>query len=299
MRLDERARRCSERDGWRQRLLFDEAVACQLTEGDLVHLEDLVLLDGCVRVGPATVPLAQAHYVLRTWRHALQCDAVDLLRAERPGTPMLLIEATHEDVPRPRRKLETLPPEVEVVMLDGERRDAWRHALDMTVDLPPLLAAAVAWDAWLSLLPEAGGAWRAPLLAALVLKTRGATADYLLPIDTGRRFAAYRRHSDQSWQQRVAGFLTWLETAVHKADNELDRRVLAGKQLRQKISRRRAHSRLPALIWLFQSCPLVTVSMAARVLGCSHQAIEQMLPLLGSTVQEVTGRKRFRAWSVP
>jgi len=41
------------------------------------------------------------------------------------------------------------------------------------------------------------------------------------------------------------------------------------------------------------------VPLAARHLGCSAQAIEKMLPLLGSLPREVTDRARFRAWTVP
>ena len=64
----------------------------------------------------------------------------------------------------------------------------WRRVLEETKRLPPLLAAAIAWDAWLMLEPDQRGAWRAPLIAALVLKARAKTRHVLLPLDTGRRF---------------------------------------------------------------------------------------------------------------
>jgi hypothetical protein len=51
--LDERARSSALREGWQARLLYGEACASRLAEGELVHLEDLVLLDnGAQRRGP-------------------------------------------------------------------------------------------------------------------------------------------------------------------------------------------------------------------------------------------------------
>lgn len=49
---------------------------------------------------------------------------------------------------------------------------------------------------------------------------------------------------------------------------------------------------------MFLSRPLVTIPMAADHLEISHQAVERLLPKLGSTPRELTGRKRFRAWAV-
>lgn len=292
VRLDERAKRSPVRDGWRERLLFGEACACQLTEGDLVHLEDLVLLDGNVRIGAASVPLAHTLHILHTWRCALANDAIDLLGSHRPGE----VDPAAADVATAKFLIEDAAPATSLI--DIARRDAWRHVVRTTAAQPPLIAAAVAWDAWLTLLPEPSAAWRAPLLAALILKARGSTGEFLLPIDTGRRFAPYRRQAGESFEQRLIGFLSWTETAATLAGKELHKLVLAGSLLRRRVKSRRRQSRLPALVTLLLSRPLVSVSLAAKALGCSHQAIEQMLPLLGSTPREVTGRKRFRAWAV-
>jgi hypothetical protein len=38
--------------------------------------------------------------------------------------------------------------------------------------------------------------------------------------------------------------------------------------------------------------------MAAKALACSPQAVRQMLGMLGSLPREMTGRKRYRVWSV-
>ncbi len=161
-----------------------------------------------------------------------------------------------------------------------------------------MLAAAIAWDAWLVLEPDQRGAWRASLIAALVLKARAKTRHLLLPIDHGRRFASYRRHPNHGFAQRIAGFLAWAQTGADKGLKELGTLMIAADMLRARAAHRRRNSRLPALAELLLSRPLVSVPMAAKALKCSNQAIEKMLPLLGSVPRELTGRSRYRAWGI-
>ncbi len=290
VRLDERVRRSPLGNGWNERMLFAEACACQLTEGDLVHLEDLVLLDSHTYKGPGSIPLSSTLHVLQTWRAAHRSDAVSLLRAPTPG----IGQATSELVDHAGK----------TNAVDGDiagraqRLASWRRVLRASGKHPPLLAAAIAWDAWMMLEPERHGAWRAPLLAALTMKARGMTTSLLLPIDAGRRHAEYRRHHAHSFTARVIGFLSWTEMAAGQGMKVLDRLVLAEEQLRLRLGRSRRNSHLPQLADLFLSRPLVTVPMAAAHLGISHQAIERLLPQLGSVPREMTGRKRFRAWAV-
>jgi hypothetical protein len=288
-RLDERARTSPLREGWQARLLYGEACASRLAEGELVHLEDLVLLDNGALMGGITPDLSSAWHVLGVWRKAAKLDAAELLRAERPGEIAAVAAAPAGDAP---------DYFFEADWNGAERLEAWRRVLRETRDLPALVAAALAWDAWLVLEPEQRSAWRGPLIAALVMKVRGKTRHLLLPIDTGRRFAAYRRHPNHDLAARVAGFLDWVSTASERANKELDRLVLAEELLRTRLQGRRRNSRLPALVDLLLSKPLVSVPMAAKALKCSNQAVEAMLQQLGSTPRELTGRGRYRAWGI-
>ncbi|MBY0456905.1 MAG: DUF1612 domain-containing protein, partial [Gemmataceae bacterium] len=63
-----------------------------------------------------------------------------------------------------------LAPEIDI-----ELREKWRRVLRASQQLTPVLAAAIVWDCWMHLVPEAASGWRATLLAALVLRAMGTT----------------------------------------------------------------------------------------------------------------------------
>lgn len=301
VRLDEQVGRSSIGRAWAERILFAEACACQLGQGNLVDVAELVLLDGGVRRQPGYPELVDTHHMFRAWRGALDVGAVDLLRAHRPG---LADDARFEPFPVFRRPVqltgamkENDPSEFHAI--DSDRRDTWRRVWRGSQKLTPVLAAALVWDCWMTANPEPGAQWRATLLAALVLRAMGTTSIMLLPIDLGWRAARYRVGAGHSRHQRLMGFVSWLEAAAGECRKDLASLNGVYAQLRSRLRGCRRQSRLPALARLFVSLPLVTVPLAARHLGCSPQAINKMLPLLGSVPREVTERDRFRAWTVP
>ena len=83
------------------------------------------------------------------------------------------------------------------------------------------------------------------------------------------------------------------------AGTELSNLAVSQSGFVVKLKRRRKHSRLPVLVQLLCARPVVSVAMAAKALGCSHQAVEQMFSFLAPTARELTGRKRFRVWTAP
>jgi hypothetical protein len=95
------------------------------------------------------------------------------------------------------------------------------------------------------------------------------------------------------------GIISWIEAAARQAQKDLANLGLAYMHLRGTMRARRRHSRLPALAKLFMALPVVTVPLAARHLGCSPQAVEKMIPMLGPTVRLISEGPRFRAWTVP
>jgi hypothetical protein len=67
-RLDERLATSPIRQGWIARTHFTDACATLWLEGELVHLDDLVLHDAGMDIRAPTVELTRAHAVLRTRR---------------------------------------------------------------------------------------------------------------------------------------------------------------------------------------------------------------------------------------
>jgi hypothetical protein len=67
-RLDERLSRSAIRDGWIARTHFGEACAALWLDGELIHLEDLVLHDAGMDVRAPTRELIRAHAILRARR---------------------------------------------------------------------------------------------------------------------------------------------------------------------------------------------------------------------------------------
>ena len=67
-RLDERLAKSPIRDGWVARTHYTDAAACLWLDGELVHLEDLVLHDAHMDIRAPTHELTRAHAVLRTRR---------------------------------------------------------------------------------------------------------------------------------------------------------------------------------------------------------------------------------------
>jgi hypothetical protein len=287
-RLDERARTAPFREGWAERLLYGEACACELARGSLVHLEDLVLLDAGAPARMVTPDDSAALHTLKLSRRALRGDANELLQAPRPGEEATALPAVAEG------------PEY---FFDADRQEearieAWRRVLRESRRYPAVIASFLVWDAWLHLDPEQRGGWRAPLLAALVLKGRGKTRHFLLPLDTGQRHSPAMLLPRQSLGARMAVFLDWASTAAEQAAKELDKLAMAERLLQAPLRGRRKNSRLPQLVALLLARPVISVPMAAKALKVSNQAVDAMMKALGSVPRELSGRGRYRVWGI-
>jgi HTH DNA binding domain len=78
-----------------------------------------------------------------------------------------------------------------------------------------------------------------------------------------------------------------------------DRLILARELMGQVTRTCRSSSRLPQLVELFLSRPLVTVPLAAKLLKVTPKAVDLMLAQLGGALpRELTGRARYRAWGI-
>ncbi|MFG1404252.1 RHE_PE00001 family protein [Xanthobacter sediminis] len=73
-RLDERLAKSPIREGWISRTHFTDACASLWLEGELIHLDDLVLHDARMDIRAPTHELTRAHAVLRTRRRIAAAD---------------------------------------------------------------------------------------------------------------------------------------------------------------------------------------------------------------------------------
>ena len=165
-RFDERLRTSPIRDGVIARLDFADACACLWVAGEFVTPEDLVLHDAERDLRMPSHALTQAHTVLRTRRRiarqspdwALRSPGLANLRgsAERGGEAVTLTTASS---PPAARDPLVFDPDWD----EDTRLTDWQQTLAAHQNLPPVLAAALAWDAWESNRPAATPALARPL----------------------------------------------------------------------------------------------------------------------------------------
>jgi hypothetical protein len=206
---------------------------------------------------------------------------------------------------RPIERIQPAPPKRDDSGLvydedwdDQARLAEWRERLGRSQNLPPLMAASVALDAWEEIEPLQRSAWLGSLLAAALLRSRGKTRHHLTALHSGFRQAKFRRVGGDDLETRLIAFACAIE-AMAKADSkELDRLTLARELLLRKCKGRRTNSRMPQLVELCLASPVVTVPLAAKELRVSQQAATTMIDELSSNLRELTGRGRYRAWAV-
>jgi hypothetical protein len=84
-----------------------------------------------------------------------------------------------------------------------------------------------------------------------------------------------------------------VEEALEIANKDLERLILARKLMARVTARTRSNSKVPELVDLFLSRPLVTVPLGAKLLKVTPKAVDLMLQQLGGALsRELTGRTR-------
>lgn len=178
------------------------------------------------------------------------------------------------------------------------RLSEWRKGVEETRTLPPLMAAGLAFEAWQTIEPLQHRGWLGPLLVSTLLRSRGKTRHHLVALHAGLRLAKYRRARQHDLASRLTTFAQAIEATAVMELKEVDRLTLARELLLRKCKGRRGNSKLPRLVELCLSSPIVSVPLAAKELGISQQAATTMIDELSSNLRELTGRGRYRAWAV-
>lgn len=323
VRLDERmGRNDALANGAQSRAHFREACAALWLDGELVHLEDLVLHDAFMDVRAPSTELIRAAGILRARRTIgrqgagwpLTPAGIAILRGKKAASPL-----PHNDdgstehseidalIERSNQTLETVNQNSLVKLgyfIDEDwdedgRLSEWLSVIQATEELPPLLAGAFAWDAWIAIEPLQRLDYLGLQIVAGLLRARGKTRYHLATLNWGLRAAEYRRSRRLDLTGRLSTFLRAVRAGAEAGLKDLMQLSQARRQMDIKLKGIRSNSKLPDLVDLFMSTPLVTVPVAAKTLKVSPQAVESMLKALGPALpREVTGRARYRAWGV-
>jgi hypothetical protein len=374
-RLDERVAKSSVRDGFVARCHFADAVAALWLDGELVHVEDLVLHDAHMDIRAPTHELTRAHAVLRARRRIFahkpdwalsrsglmvlrgregqgggngasaatasdgatgavaaaagpdtgdggladeteQADAlaqeiaeIDALLARSSrllaGEKLAPRAASDPDVCAAGQGADTpetasfddLGPLIRDLDWDEDQRLAdWLAVLDAVQNMPAVLAAAIAWEAWQDIEPLQRQHWLGHLFTAALLRERGKVGSHLFCLHAGLRIVPRERRKSPTRTIRLLAVLDAFAEAASAGLKELDRLVLAKAQMERRLRAKRTNSSLPALIELVLARPVVSAGLIATELKISQRAALGLVADLG--IREVTGRGRYRAWGL-
>ncbi|MCO5966547.1 RHE_PE00001 family protein [Sinorhizobium meliloti] len=350
-RLDERIARSPVGEGFLERTHFAEACASLWIDGELVHLEDLVLHDAGHDIRTPTHELTIARDVLRSRRRiasqppgwALSPDGLrqtwpaPYLRADSTGGSVgaaadpasvegaegegaseknsspfdaelaaidallarsdAVIEEARRIGPSKSARAEKDPLVYDLDWDEDARLDEWRAVVQQNGELPALLQAIVALDAWNELAVLQHAPWLGRLLAASILRQAGlTTAAHLAAVNLGLKSIPVDRRRHRDRETRLLAIAHGVIAAAEFGLKEHDRLALARQMMERKLLGRRTSSKLPELIELVMAKPLVSAGMVVTTLEVTPQAARRIVGELG--LREMTGRGRFRAWGV-
>lgn len=339
-RFDERVSRSPIREGVLERLHFQDAAASLWNDGELVHLEDLVLHDAHMDIRSPTQEVTDCHRVLRARRHlfsnspdwALSSECFDLFLGIRPSSSNQKQVLSHEQqslmanneddfdaIDLAFKDLDALlartTDTIEKVKVEGSSRKSdplglfydsewneedrlsqWLTLLGKQSERPPIFQAAIALDAWEQIDISQKASWFSRQIAAAVYRRSGGASQHLPCLNIGLKNLPKRGRNGLPLERRLTQIINAFAASADHALAEHDKLIQAKARMERITKGRRSNSRLPDLIELALSKPIISTSMIVDALGTTPQGAVGLANQL--EIRELTGRGRFRAWGI-
>ncbi|MBP0440327.1 RHE_PE00001 family protein [Tianweitania sediminis] len=179
---------------------------------------------------------------------------------------------------------------------EDARLAEWQAVAADTRGLPSILRAGLLLDAWQDIEVLQRGGWIGPLLVAALLRQERAADYHLACLHLGAQKIARERRRARGRTERVLAFIDAIGEAAGFGLKEHDRLLMAKTQMERVLRGRRANSKLPALIDLVMSRPVISTGMIQSALKVSRQGA---LDLVGAfNLREMTGRGRYKGWGI-
>jgi hypothetical protein len=329
-RLDDRLKDSQIRAGWLARSHFTDACAALWHQGELVHVEDLVLHDAGLDVRGASHALTIALGILKARRRIAEAPAgwgvsasgIAALRGSpgsddraEPASDPSPLRDTDDDpwtrellavdaiIARSSARIVAITPPFQRSELlyepdgdDRKRLDEWCAMRMQVRSLPPLIGGAYLWDAWRISDPMPRQPWLGSLLVASHLRECGKTRFHLPCLNAAMKHVARDKRHSVSIAVRIRTWLDAVRLGAEQGLAEHARWSAVRAQLNHRIAGHRSTSSMPSLISLVLEHPIVTGPFVAKKLGVSTRAARALVEELG--LRETTGRSSYRAWGV-
>ena len=128
---------------------------------------------------------------------------------------------------------------------EGERLEAWRRAAAGDQSEPPLLAAALLWDAWETNPPLERQAWLGNLLVAARCGSGGKRGRICCCVNSALRHIRREKRRSPDRLTRLNAFLEAIAAGAEAGMKDHDRWLLARRSLEGKLKGHRSSSRCP------------------------------------------------------
>jgi hypothetical protein len=233
---------------------------------------------------------------IRAEIEALLLLADDLSTSPEETADLISADAPADPTPAERGAPTWVDPSDEAGAELTAAFDCWQMLRRESKKLPPALAAILLNQAWIEDPPLPRHAWLAALINGLYLRARGRVSNLLLPVEIGTRVAQRAPTGGQGsfWEQGLVA----LEAAARDSLARHDRLLLARERLQKLCAGKRGHSHLWIAGELALETPLVTLKTIAAHCAITERAAQGLVEELAGFLVEVSGRQRYRAWTL-